>query len=426
MIDLDACVAIGSGYSGAKYSSGYIPPEMVVIASNGKPIIKANDNIFSSTTLIQGGESCDLVPASDKYDAWALGMVLYKLYTGKAFYFVDKNDNIDDDTLIQLYCFPDNLKLSQLNKIQDPIARNLVSQLLTKDPNRRPSMKVIKHHSFLTGRSTARMPGEEAEFDIFISYRVASEKAMAKQLFDMLEAKGICVWLDQVKLELGKPWDQGFCDGLMKSRVFVPLISRNSINHPTNDRSNVSALKDTSPCDNVLLEYNIALELRERGLIELICPILIGDYDDMNDEYSNYFGSKCPPDVSHLKTTVVKSIDEKIICELDRQSLGSPLLGSLSVHSILDSIFKNQGLFVEGKAGDAFDNVVNKFAAEKIVYSSKKEAASSVQTENDDISIGVVQSHYRLDHSTNISIEKSIDILDISTSDQEVKSPSTN
>jgi hypothetical protein len=37
------------------------------------------------------------------------------------------------------------------------------------------------------------------------------------------------------------------------------------------------SLTESSPCDNVLLEHWFGLELLNRGLIEKICPIYIGD-----------------------------------------------------------------------------------------------------------------------------------------------------
>ena len=86
-------------------------------------------------------------------------MLLYKLCTGKSYFFADQNDNIDDDTLLKLYHFSEKSKKSQLLKIRDPLARNMISQLLNKNPERRPPMKLLKYHPFITGHTTARMKG---------------------------------------------------------------------------------------------------------------------------------------------------------------------------------------------------------------------------------------------------------------------------
>ena len=61
-------------------------------------------------------------------------------------------------------------------------------------------------------------------YHVFISYRVASDKAFAKLLHDelvqrTLEASGqrIRVFLDQVCLKDGERWDQAFMNGLCSS-----------------------------------------------------------------------------------------------------------------------------------------------------------------------------------------------------------------
>ena len=112
----------------------------------------------------------------------------------------------------------------------------------------------------------------------------------------------------------------------MKSRIFLPILSRNAINNDNNTRSNFRKLTKYSKCDNVLLEYNLALELRERGLIELVYPVMIGDkvidleaqktldvtnnsisnkddedfLNDNNDFYGNYFRNGCHPNLSDI------------------------------------------------------------------------------------------------------------------------------
>ena len=53
----------------------------------------------------------------------------------------------------------------------------------------------------------------------------------------------------------------------------MPILSRNAINCEKNAKQNFSLLTAGAPIDNVLLEYRLALELKERGLIEKIYPI---------------------------------------------------------------------------------------------------------------------------------------------------------
>ena len=82
----------------------------------------------------------------------------------------------------------------RIDLIKDSLARNLISQMLTKDPTRRPLMSQVLAHPFFTGRHTARLVGMAPEFDVFISYRVASDAHHAERLFDLLSAQQINVW----------------------------------------------------------------------------------------------------------------------------------------------------------------------------------------------------------------------------------------
>ena len=163
--------------------------------------------------------------------------------------------------------------------------------------------------------------------------------------------------------------------------MFLPILSRESLNSQTVDRNNITKLNEHSACDNVLLEYQLALELRKVGLIELICPILIGDYDNQINEYSNYFGSGCCPNVSNVRNVIIQSIEERIYYEMNRQSLGCPLLGSLSVGTVFDMIMKNQGVFIEGEENNAYESVVTIISTTlDTLLSSKSQTGSSARS----------------------------------------------
>ena len=84
---------------------------------------------------------------------------------------------------------------------------------------------------------------------------------------------------------------------LCKSRVFVPILSRKAF---VNQSQNILTLNNTSPIDNVLLEYRLAAELQQRNMIELVCPIMIGDYDESNKTYANYFKSGSHPSLNNV------------------------------------------------------------------------------------------------------------------------------
>jgi len=118
-------------------------------------------------------------------------------------------------------------------------------------------------------RAAARLPGDAPEHDVFISYRVASDAALARELQTRLTQAGLRVWLDAVCLVDGRRWLDGFCEGLARSSVFVPLLSVGGMD-------NWARLTPESACDNVLLEHRLALELRVRGLLDAIFPVFVG------------------------------------------------------------------------------------------------------------------------------------------------------
>ena len=178
----------------------------------------------------------------------------------------DRDDNLSDDVtlpdnILALANWTDELKLKVIKRSDDPSnsktdnlqydrARNLLSS-----PKSRPSMSAILDHPFVSGKEPVRMVGDPYVYDAFISYRVAADADHAKTLYLKLSDLGLKVFWDKVCLEDGKPWEAGFCEGLVNSRVFIALISEDAVAHPINDRSCFCRLTATSGCDNVLLEH---------------------------------------------------------------------------------------------------------------------------------------------------------------------------
>ena len=71
-------------------------------------------------------------------------------------------------------------------QVPDRLARHLISQLLSRDPAARPPARAVLAHPFLTGRPPTRLPGDAAEFDVFLSYRVSSDSELARALYRYL------------------------------------------------------------------------------------------------------------------------------------------------------------------------------------------------------------------------------------------------
>ena len=164
---------------------------------------------------------------------------------------------------------------------------------------------------------------------------------------------------DKLCLEPGVDWEQGFCEGLVSSRAFVPLLSRDAINHPTKDWQNFSKLTVDSKCDNVFLEHRLAIELQELGMIEKVFPIFIGDLDFTTDEYSDYFGSGCHP---KLPDVSIVAVEEKLRHHMENQALGTPLVPDRTVVSVVTAITSCQGAFIRGESHATFQAAADSIA----------------------------------------------------------------
>ena len=122
-------------------------------------------------------------------------------------------------------------------------------------------------------------PQTEAYYDVYISYRQASEGPLAQLLFHDLsnrtigdEGRQVRVFLDRVRLSRGQRWDAGFAHGLATSAVCVPLMSYGAVQR-------MELLDPDGGIDfhdATLLEWMLTLELHAQGRLKAVQPILIG------------------------------------------------------------------------------------------------------------------------------------------------------
>jgi len=141
----------------------------------------------------------------------------------------------------------------------------------------------------------------------------------------------------------------------LSSANFVCLLSRGAIKNPNNENQNWEKLSEASRCDNVLLEWRLALEFKKRGLLEGVFPIMIGD-KDARGMYNSYSRSGCnptPPDV------VVAAVEAKTIEHLEREGLGLPYNQSCSVKYILETMLLNQGGKIFGDLQSSLDSIAD-------------------------------------------------------------------
>jgi len=149
----------------------------------------------------------EVVVAHDSFDTWSFGVVMFELCAGIPLFLANSEDNILYESMLDLYAFTDKYKKKRMAEISNIEARNLVAQMLTKDPHKRPHMAQVLAHPFLSGKKAARMLGEVAEFDVFISYRVQSDYKHEEILYTKLIGTGLKVWWDKKCLKPGVPWN---------------------------------------------------------------------------------------------------------------------------------------------------------------------------------------------------------------------------
>jgi hypothetical protein len=188
---------------------------------------------------------------------------------------------------------------------------------------------------------------------VFISYRVASDRELARRLYDALSAMTVDetgskmrVYLDQTRLEDGQRWDSGFMEGLAQSWVFIPIVSVGSVQPMTH----LGAGEDW--VDNVLLEWTAALELHQRGRLKSVLPLLVGEEDFFADAQESFGGISALPTCSSPATMeqVVTHLQEHTadaavdgLNELLQQATGQR---EPTIQAVVSALLKFQGIKV--------------------------------------------------------------------------------
>ena len=345
IIDLDAAARYPFEAAGSKTSTCFAPPE-----------------------LLHALATQELLFADPSFDMWGLGATLFQLLTGHTLVHATASDNtVDAADERALANWSNDFKSSHLKLVKDTAAMLLLSRLLSKDPSKRPTSAEVLDHPFLTGRTSIRFESQPADWDVFLSYRVAADEILARALYALLTAAGLRVWFDKADgcIPAGCEWRTAFCGGLCTSRVFIPLISRTAVSGAANI-GNWKELRNDSKCDNMFLEQRLAVELLERKLLERCCPVFIGDE-------AKFAGRKRLPNAepSHVgwdwsaapsltDPTIVTSVETELCLQLESAGLGAPVLNQTasSLGGVWSRISSFQAHFVEGPRTEALEEVV--------------------------------------------------------------------
>ena len=253
--------------------------------------------------------------------------------------------------------------------------------------------------------TAGKKPPDENEFDAFVSYRVNSEKKLVETLYWRLVGTTITVngvtrnmrvFWDKKCLRTGESWEAGFSRAICSSTVVVTVMSREAL-------ASVVKLEPDSRCDNVVLEYALALSLKELKDTKIF-PLLVGDKvknDDaglgqqiaslkeqidagatpgedlektktilvslekrhagLDERYTHYFESGCHP--TPLPEVQVRQIDDKWAAYVSEAKEALSLedaddMRPRTVKEILDGVTTNQGHFMMGPTSDAIDAAV--------------------------------------------------------------------
>ena len=105
------------------------------------------------TIYYMAPESFKKSKCSYKIDIWAIGIIIYYLLVGELPFYGDRNnkDEIETKIISGKFDFPSNIVISK-------IAKNLIRQILVKDPNRRPTLnQILEHDFFKMGRAIPKL-----------------------------------------------------------------------------------------------------------------------------------------------------------------------------------------------------------------------------------------------------------------------------
>lgn len=217
LIDLDACVSIGSLVgSKSKISTAYAPPECI--------------------------DNPNGVPASIAFDMWSFGVVLFHMLTGKSLFHSNNDDNLaNNDEADRLRYWDDDTFNEELARIplahnaRNRAAKNLLSWLLSRDPGARPQImtEVLDHCFFQSDLSTGYM---RQSVGYFISHAQESGGQQARVLkrllaescptlrrkFSHLEDP---IWLDVDE----EPLPEKMRQGVRRCSNFLIFLSKGSL-----------------------------------------------------------------------------------------------------------------------------------------------------------------------------------------------------
>jgi serine/threonine protein kinase len=153
LIDLDAAAKIGEE-AGLKSSTGYVPPELLILSSAGE-------------ACVRDPNQADALTADPSFDMWSFGALLYLLITGETLFKNNMEDNLNNRDLLRLCEWNVDDLEDALDNVHNsrgkhqPLGRDLLEKLLQPEASKRPkTMANVLKHPFFVGESPEELEKE--------------------------------------------------------------------------------------------------------------------------------------------------------------------------------------------------------------------------------------------------------------------------
>lgn len=397
------------------------------LPDRGNPALKAIPSLDTMPDF-------EMLVAHPSYDVWSLGCVMFQLSSnlGAPLFACTKRDQLitlatefegqtshdplltpwNDDSLWAIASWRDPVKKLKLRRVNDPLVRNLLSQMLSRDWMRRPSIARVAAHPFLSLRNVPRLVGEQPVYDVFLSHRGSSDDPLASSIYNQLTSRGVRVYWSgadsnlDLGLEKSVSYERGmsrididqsrpdsshavrlfgsekddevnandysnnihdtihcrddYFAALANAHIYIPILSRSSINNSFSDNCNFSILDSLSDVDTMLLEFRLALELQNAGMLISIVPVLAGDLvrrPGASAQYSSYFEGDCCPLCRH---EAVASVENHFVSIIESLGLGPPNIENQTIHDTLGTLLgMTSSVLLEGPREYASERVVD-------------------------------------------------------------------
>ena len=186
LIDLDVSCKIGECYGAKPPSSTFCPPEVAKCLFDQN--LKHN--------CLQNFE------AAISHDLFSLGVILYQMESRQPLWQKDQDDNIDEDQELELIEVLGSTRNKKLNRVQNEIARDLLTKLLDPSPIKRIAyfdkdhdgidhanvLLCVKKHAYICGnsdlKSLVNVVKEVREKVTSIEHNVKILKGLSMELND--------------------------------------------------------------------------------------------------------------------------------------------------------------------------------------------------------------------------------------------------